>query len=323
MKITDDMLHRAQGIDLVDYLTSQGYSLFHAGSSFKIKVDQKHPGDLSSLSVFSDRRGWKRWSDGSTGHDTISFLQKVCGKSFQEAVCELCGEIPHTEHVAADPEYQTAAGKALTLPKPVEGKYNRAYAYLTNTRCIEPAIVTAMMKAKKIYQDERGNVVFVGMDQNGAPRYGAFRGTITGKQYRGECTGSDKRYSFCMEGTNPEKLIVFESPIDAMSHATLVNAITGKLDAWKVHTRLSLGGTADTALLHYLSEHPKCRDITLCLDNDEAGLSAAKLIAQKLTGQGYAVKILPSKCKDFNEQLCALHDLSKRDVQETAKRGRG
>lgn len=312
MKITDDMLRRAQGVDMVDYLTSKGYSLIHAGGSYKIKVAQKHAGDLSSLSVFSDRKGWKRWSDGSTGHDTISFIQNVYGKSFQEAVCELCGEIPHTDQIAADTEFRANDNKAVALPPPVSGKYNRAYAYLTNTRCIAPAIVTAMMKEKKIYQDERGNVVFVGMDKAGTPKYGAMRGTITGKQYRGECSGSDKRFSFCMEGTNPEKLIVFESPIDAMSHATLVNEITGKPDAWKVHTRLSLGGTADAALMHYLSEHPKCKDITLCLDNDEAGLAAAKLIAQKLSAKGYTVRILPSKCKDFNEQLCSSREAAKR-----------
>lgn len=86
--------------------------------------------------------------------------------------------------------------------------------------------------------------------------------------------------SFCIHGSNPQKLIVFESPIDAMSHASLVNAIAGNPNAWRVHTRLSLGGTSDVALMQYLSEHSKCRDITLCLDNDAAGLAAAKLIGQ-------------------------------------------
>lgn len=88
-------------------------------------------------------------------------------------------------------------------------------------------------------------------------------------------------------------------------YATLVNEISGKPDAWKVHTRLSLGGTADTALEHYLQEHPNCRQVTLCLDHDEAGITAAKLIAQKLSPKGYTVRILPPKCKDYNEQLKA------------------
>lgn len=98
---------------------------------------------------------------------------------------------------------------------------------------------------------------------------------------------------------------MFEAPIDAMSHASLVKQITGQADAWKVYTRLALGGTADAALMQFLKDHPTCRDVTLCLDNDEAGIKAAKLIAQKLSQQGYAVRILPPKAKDYNEQLIA------------------
>lgn len=308
MKITDDMLHQAQAVDMVSYLESRGYTLYQTGSSYKIKVNQKHAGDLSSLSVFSDRKGWKRWSDGTMGHDTISFIQKVFGKTFQEAVCELCGVMPQSVAAVGSGYQKKEERRQFTLPPATDGKYSRAYAYLTNIRGIDPAIVTSLMQSKQIYQDQRGNVVFVGMDSSGTPKYGAVRGTLTDKQYRGECPGSDKRHSFCIHGSNPQKLIVFESPIDAMSHASLVNAIAGNPNAWRVHTRLSLGGTSDVALMQYLSEHPKCRDITLCLDNDAAGLAAAKLIGQKLRNQGYDVRILPSKCKDFNEQLCAFRE---------------
>ena len=41
------------------------------------------------------------------------------------------------------------------------------------------------------------------------------------------------------------------------------------------------------------------------------GLAAAKLIAQKLSVKGYTVRILPSKCKDFNEQLCSNREAAK------------
>lgn len=306
MKISDDMLQRAKAVDLVDYLQSLGYTMFCTGGSYKIKVTKRFHGDLSSLSVFSDRKGWKRWSDGSMGNDTISFLQKVMGKSFQDAVCELCHELPHTE-----PDVLPVAqskDKQLTLPEVTDGKFSRVFAYLTKTRGIDTAIVTDLMKQKMLYQDKQGNVVFLGMDDAGTYKYAAFRSTLQDKKYRGECSGSDKRYGFRMNGECPTKLYVFEAPIDAMSHASLVNKITGKPDAWKAHTRISLGGTSDVALMQYLSDHPECSDITLCLDNDQAGLDAAKLIAQKLRQQGYtAVRILPPKCKDYNEQLIAYH----------------
>lgn len=60
MRITDEMIKQAQSVDLVDYLTSIGYTLQKAGNCYKLKLPQKFPGDLSSLSVFSDRKGWKR-----------------------------------------------------------------------------------------------------------------------------------------------------------------------------------------------------------------------------------------------------------------------
>ena len=304
LKISEDMLNRAKAVDLVSYLSSIGYTLQKAGNCYKLKISHKFSGDLSSLTIFPDGKGWKRWSDGSSGHDTISFMQKVQGKTFQDAVRELCGGTVTASAVSAVAQ-QTAAEKHLVLPEVTDGKYSRVFAYLTQTRGISAEIVSALMKSKQIYQDKSGNVVFVGMDAAGTPKYGAFRGTVQGKQFRGECSGSDKRYGFRMDGTCEDTVLVFEAPIDAMSHATLVNQISGKPDAWKVHTRLALGGTADAALEHYLQEHPKCRKVTLCLDNDEAGIAAAKLTAQKLASKGYIVKILPPKCKDYNEQLMA------------------
>lgn len=304
LKISEDMLNRAKAVDLVSYLSSIGYTLQKAGNCYKLKIAQRFSGDLSSLTIFPDGKGWKRWSDGSSGHDTISFMQKVQGKTFQDAVSELCGGTVTASAVSAV-SHRTSAEKHLVLPEVTDGKFSRAFAYLTQTRGISSEIVSALMKSKQLYQDKSGNVVFVGMDANGIPKYGAYRGTVQGKQFRGECSGSDKRYGFRMDGTCEDTVLVFEAPIDAMSHATLVNQISGKSDAWKVHTRLALGGTADAALEHYLQEHPKCRKVTLCLDNDAAGIAAAKLTAQKLSQKGYTVKILPPKCKDYNEQLKA------------------
>ena len=71
---------------------------------------------------------------------------------------------------------------------------------------------------KKIYQDTHGNVVFVGTDENNEPKFACMRGTNTNKPFKGDCFGSDKRYAFSMEGSNREKLYVFEAPIDLLSH---------------------------------------------------------------------------------------------------------
>ena len=58
------------------------------------------------------------------------------------------------------------------------------------------------------------------MTKDGKARYGALRSTVS--SYKGELTGSDKRFSFFLEGKpNAEHIHVFESAIDLLSFATL------------------------------------------------------------------------------------------------------
>jgi hypothetical protein len=160
------------------------------------------------------------------------------------------------------------------------------------------------MQREKLYEDRRGNVVFVGHDEQGAARFASLRGTYG--DFRGDCTGSDKRYGFNAVFASSERLYCYESPIDLMSHASLENAATGDTNAWKRHSRLSLSGTSDVALSFFLNQHKEVKELVLCLDNDSAGREAAILIARKYAYNGYtALNELP-RGKDFNEDLQAL-----------------
>jgi len=103
-----------------------------------------------------------------------------------------------------------------------------------------------------------------------------------------------------------EQLFVFESPIDAMSHASSLVLVTGDKDVWLKQNRLSLAGTSNLALIGYLSRHPHVRMLTLCLDNDESGRNAAKSIASDSSRTGYCVTIETPVGKDFNDDLQQL-----------------
>lgn len=101
----------------------------------------------------------------------------------------------------------------------------------------------------------------------------------TNCRFRGEVSGSDKASGFLIESEGMNDCVyVFESFIDAMSHANLYNIKYGNKDAWKLHNRLALGGTADTALMELLKRKPNIRNICLCLDNDSAGRAASVTI---------------------------------------------
>ena len=106
-----------------------------------------------------------------------------------------------------------------------------------------------------------------------------------------------------MQGLSCERLYVFESPIDCMSHASLVSEMTDNANAWKPHTRLSLAGTSDVGLFFFLSQQTQVREIVFCLDNDTPGQSAAAFLAKKYSEKGYLTRIVPPKNKDFNEDL--------------------
>ena len=96
-------------------------------------------------------------------------------------------------------------------------------------------------------------------------------------------------------------IAAFEAPIDVQSHATL-------FPDWSDH-RLSLGGTSDVALRAFLEGNPYINRVSLCLDTDEAGQTAARQITSFLAGDERFAHIAvttdppPYGKKDYNEAL--------------------
>lgn len=161
-------------------------------------------------------------------------------------------------------------------------------------------------------------VISTGKNAQGEISYAAFRIASTNYRFRGEVAGSDKASGFLIESEGMNDCVyVFESFIDAMSHANLYNIKYGNKDAWKLHNRLALGGTADTALMELLKRKPNIRNICLCLDNDSAGRTAAKEIAGKLRSMGYVniYERYPNE-KDYNDELKKVKSIINEQAEE-------
>ena len=161
-------------------------------------------------------------------------------------------------------------------------------------------------------------VVSTGKNAQGEISYAAFRIASTNYRFRGEVAGSDKASGFLIESEGMNDCVyVFESFIDAMSHANLYNIKYGNKDAWKLHNRLALGGPADTALMELLKRKPNIRNICLCLDNDSAGRTAAKEIAGKLRSMGYIniYERYPNE-KDYNDELKKVKSIINEQAEE-------
>ena len=152
------------------------------------------------------------------------------------------------------------------------------------------------------------NVIFVGRDADGIPRYAHCRGTGEIK-YRGDVAGSDKAFGFCHRGTD-NQLFVFEAAIDLLSFIQLFPK------DWKKRSYLSLGGVSSVALMTFLSERPQITSVFLCLDNDQAGNEACEKLAGEIS-EGYSVIRLKPSRKDWNEILCDKNTDRKKAIAET------
>ena len=194
------------------------------------------------------------------------------------------------------------------LPEKEENN-DRIIRYLTENRGIEKNMVEEWIGSGDIYEEKKhNNVVFVGRDADGIPRYAHCRGTGETK-YRGDVAESDKSYGFCHRGTD-NQLFVFEAAIDLLSFIQLFPK------DWKKRSYLSLGGISSAALMAFLSERPQITSVFLCLDNDHAGNEASEKLAIEIP-DGYSVIRLKPSRKDWNEILCDKNADRKKAIAET------
>ena len=195
--------------------------------------------------------------------------------------------------------------KPFALP-PAHTDMRRVYAYLVKTRHIGREVVSYFAKQKLLYEScekskdetkEYHNAVFVGLDENGVARHAHKRGIYTlGQAYKGNVDGCDPRHSFHWFGES-EHLYVFEAPVDLLSFITL------HPQDWQRHSYVSLCGVGGQAMLWMLEQYPQLRQVSLCLDNDEAGHKASERLKQQLAEKGYPSQRLISQGKDWNDDL--------------------
>ena len=290
--IDTKLVEQARNSDMIAFLENRHDFIFdHRSGVYRCR---QHP----SLAVKDDRLSWYWHSKGIGGHGALDYLMKIESLPFRQAV-KTVAHVPIGVSVSREPQ----PDRIFTLPEKA-GMNLHLYSYLCNRRGIDAGIVNALLDEGRIYKDRRGNVVFVGFNEQGAARSASLRGTYSGQQFRMDCAGSDKRYGFHMTYSPSERLYIFESPIDAMSHASLETE-------WRQDNRLSLAGTSDTALPKYLEAYPHTKELVLCLDNDPAGREASVAIARKYAALGFATRIELPQGKDYNQDLLQKRELGK------------
>ena len=196
----------------------------------------------------------------------------------------------------------------FSLPAKAETN-NRLLAYLNKTYGIDIQILKKLIINGKLFQDNENNACFVGYK----PAYLSKIPIIENKSIKEEKTG-EKEYSFRMDGSNRNIVYVFNSPIEAISHASTVKYYKGE-NSWHEHTRLSLGGITDNALAKYLKNNTRIEEIVFCITG--IGNRFTNDYMKKYAEMGFKVRSVEPKHKSFNEDLLYLQKQTTKTVEET------
>ena len=295
-------IEHAREMDLLTYLrqNNPGNLIHISGGEYCIR-------EHDSLKISNGK--WMWWSRGFGGVSALDYLIKVKDVPFTEAVGMTLG----TEAKQLSFSFVPKDGKAKRLLLPEKAQDNHVVLRYLTGRGIDREILGKCIGEGLLYESlPSHSAIFLGFDENNKARYAFFRGT--GKdRIMGEAAGSDKHFSFRIEGTG-ERIHVFEGAIDLLSYAT-IRKLNG--ERWNSDSLLSLGGVyggangvkLPAALENYLDNHPETEEIILRLDDDSAGRSAAASIIGRLNRRYRIRDEPPVHGKDYNEELMFLRAL--------------
>ena len=297
--VTKEQIAKAKEWDLLSYLqTYEPHELKRCGPHEY--CTRTH----DSLKISHGKWCWN--SRGIGGRTALDYLIKVRGMDFVGAVEALCG------YRAPLPQERPKPKPPKPFQLPEASRFPATMLSYLQKRGIHPELLQACIQAGTLYESQKyQNCVFVGRDPTGRARFACLRGTRD--NFRIDAEGSDKRYNFSLLAADPKcpRLAVAESPIDALSLASLVKLSGGE---WRDSHYLSLGGTAPRAMIQFLHDHPHVTQVSLCLDNDKAGIMGMERLENAIQDNpelSQRVKLIyrnppPAEHgKDYNEFLCA------------------
>lgn len=283
----------AKNVSCIEYLNRNGYQLVSHGSShFKLK-------DHDSFVVTKEGdHFW--WNSKDISGNAITLVMNLENVDVVEAVKSLSSGystsfIPANNSIRNKVAEKQQELKKLELPEKNQS-CNRVYWYLTEQRKLNADVVNYAINKGLIYQDMKGNAVFVSKDKNNIPKFACFRGTYE-KVYRGDIKGSDKSFGFSFVNKQSNVVNVAESVIDTLSWVSL----NGNLN----ENYLSLNSVTLNTLDRFLKENPHIDTIVTGLDNDKAGREATKKIWDTYK-YDYKMKYRHILTKDLNEELVTI-----------------
>lgn len=290
----------ARSANLAEYFQNGGYEC-------ELRRDELHVKGYGGLFVNLNTGGWYCFSEDKGGSNAVNCLTEIMGMDFKAAVRELTGGSAVSYAPRQENNSFSAQKKELVLPERADNM-RKVFAYLCKTRGISPDVVSQLAHEKLLYQDVRGNAVFIHKNDNGEIVGAEIQGTNSEKRYKGVAQGT-RDSVFAVKIGEPKKCYVFESAIDLMSFKQLANPE-------KIQNSLlvSMAGLKPNSLKGIAEKGIK---IYSCVDNDEAGHEF-----EIANGLPSCRKVLiDNGVKDYNELLKKVSlpsEIQKEPVQKSA-----
>ena len=300
MRFTAEELCIAKQADLCAVAERMGYTVKRIGHYHTLK-------EMDSIRIY-ERSHWcrfsRRYDKGENGGSQIDFLRVFAGMDVKEAVFWLLDFVGYHREKSVRKIQNTVSHqkkeeqkKPFVLPE-FAGSNAYLYRYLEHERGIARPVIDFFVGNGLLYEAKNyHNIVFVGTDRDGVPKFASMRGVFDkdGKGFKCDVAGNDKRYGFHLHYGTSKKVVVFEAAIDLMSYITMFPKDRASM--------LALGMLADAPLETFLAEHPEVEEIQFCLDNDGPGRKAAASLQEKYTEKGYQTDVFlpPEPYKDFNQ----------------------
>ena len=294
------VIEQARQMDLLSYLQRYEPSNLKRVAG-NVYCTREH----DSLKISNGK--WYWWSRGFGGVSALDYLIKVKGYGFVEAVETVVGGIADWKPSPSAPPKDEP--KVLLLP-PKNKDCDRVTEYLFG-RGIDYRLIQDCITDGTIFESaDYHNAVFIGKDENGTPRYAACRSTMG--SFKGDASGSDKRYSFRLLAKVPSASVhLFEAAVDLLSYATYLKC-EGK--DYRTENLLSLSGVYQPkkelgeskipiALTTFLKANPQIKTIFLHLDNDKTGRLCTAALKERLQKDYEIVDAPPPVGKDINDFL--------------------
>lgn len=319
MRFTAEELDIAKQADLCAVAERMGYSVKRIGHYHTLK-------EMDSIRIY-ERSHWcrfsRRYDKGENGGSQIDFLRVFAGMDVKEAVFWLLDFVGYRREESVRKIQNTVPHqrkeekkKPFVLPK-FAGSNVYLYRYLEHERMIARPVIDFFVGKGILYEAKNyHNIVFVGTDRDGVPKFASMRGVFdrNGKGFKCDVAGNDKRYGFHLYYGKSKRVVVFEAAIDLMSYITMFPTDRASM--------LALGMLADAPLETFLAKHPEVEKIQFCLDNDGPGRKAAASLQQKYTEKGYRTDVFlpPEPYKDFNQWNVEMRKAKEQGkIRENAK----